>query len=79
MAGGETHHVIQRGNNRQAIFFEEIDRHLFLEWLADAVVAQGALLHAYVLMTNHVHLLVTAPRAVCGQAARRVLCGGAQQ
>jgi putative transposase len=64
MAGGETHHVIQRGNNRQAIFFEAIDRQLYLEWLTDAVVAQGALLHAYVLMTNHVHLLVTAPRAI---------------
>jgi putative transposase len=61
LAGGETHHVIQRGNNGQAIFFEDADQRLYLRWLAAAVAAQGAMLHAYVLMSNHVHLLLTAP------------------
>jgi putative transposase len=60
---GQVNHVIQRGNNRAAIFFEDVDRRPYLEWLGEAMAAQGCALHAYVLMTNHVHLLVTAARA----------------
>lgn len=56
---GLTHHVIQRGNNRQEIFFADADRRLFLSWLDAAAQAEGCALHAYVLMNNHVHLLVT--------------------
>jgi putative transposase len=52
-------HVIQRGNNRQAIFFEDRDYGLYHEWLAYAAREHGCAVHAYVLMTNHVHLLVT--------------------
>ena len=56
---GLPQHVIQRGNNRQAVFFEEDDCVRYLEDL-DAVAKQvGVATHAYVLMTNHVHLLVT--------------------
>ena len=55
---GLPQHVIQRGNNRQAVFFEEDDCVRYLEDL-DAVAKQvGVATHAYVLMTNHVHLLV---------------------
>jgi putative transposase len=64
LAGGETHHVIQRGIDRMAIFFEDADRRLYLNWLGEAARARGVLLHAYVLMSNHVHLLLTAPDAV---------------
>jgi putative transposase len=60
---GETQHVIQRGNNRAAIFFDDLDRQLYLAWLDEALRAQGCALHAYVLMTNHVHLLLTIDRA----------------
>jgi putative transposase len=56
---GQAHHVIQRGNNRQAIFFDDRDRRLFLAMLRDALAAHGCTLHAYVLMTNHFHLLTT--------------------
>ncbi len=56
---GQAHHVIQRGNNRQAIFFSDADRRLFLCELGDALVGYGCALHAYVLMTNHIHLLIT--------------------
>lgn len=56
---GQALHVIQRGNNRQAIFFEERDYGLYHEWLAWAAHEYGCAIHAYVLMTNHVHLLVT--------------------
>lgn len=52
-------HVIQRGNNRQATFFAEEDYHLYLDCLSDAAKKYGCAIHAYVLMTNHVHLLVT--------------------
>ena len=52
-------HVIQRGNNRQKIFFAEDDFALYRDWLAEAAQANGCAIHAYVLMTNHVHLLVT--------------------
>jgi putative transposase len=56
-------HVIQRGNNREAIFFAEDDYARYREWLVSAASACGCAVHAYVLMTNHVHLLVT-PRGV---------------
>jgi putative transposase len=60
--GGQPLHVIQRGNNRQPIFFCESDYRLYREWLGHAAAEAGVAVHAYVLMTNHVHLLVT-PRA----------------
>jgi len=52
-------HVVQRGNNRQPIFFSESDNRLYLSWLKEASEKYGCSVHAYVLMTNHVHLLVT--------------------
>ena len=50
-------HVIQRGNNCSAIFFDIEDYEHYRDWLAGAAVEYGCLIHAYVLMTNHVHLL----------------------
>jgi putative transposase len=52
-------HLIQRGNNREATFFHEEDYRLYREWLAEAASEYGCSVHAYVLMTNHVHLLLT--------------------
>jgi len=52
-------HVIQRGNNREASFFTAQDYQFYLECLHDASQRYGVLVHAYVLMTNHVHLLMT--------------------
>lgn len=52
-------HVIQRGNNREAIFFDDDDYARYRDWLAAAAAEHGCSIHAYVLMTNHVHLLVT--------------------
>jgi REP element-mobilizing transposase RayT len=56
-------HIVQRGHNREPCFFGEEDYHTYLHWLAEALKAHGAALHAYALMTNHVHLLVTFARA----------------
>src|SRR5258706_5932093 len=55
-------HVIQRGNNRGAIFFHDDDTAQYRDWLGAAATDYGCLIHAYVLMTNHVHLLVTPRR-----------------
>jgi len=52
-------HVIQRGNNRTACFFAEADYEYFLEFLSKAAKKCACAVHAYVLMTNHVHLLLT--------------------
>jgi putative transposase len=56
------HHVIQRGNNRQPIFFEPKDYEVFLDCLRAAKQKCHARLYAYVLMTNHIHLLVEPER-----------------
>lgn len=53
-------HVVQRGNDRQPCFFQPIDRLRYLNNLRDITRRAGCAVHAYVLMTNHVHLLVTA-------------------
>jgi REP-associated tyrosine transposase len=56
-------HVIQRGNNRQTIFLSDDDREIFLGWLLATTRDHGCRVHAYVLMTNHIHLLLTPERA----------------
>ena len=53
-------HIIQRGNNRQACFFADDDHRYFLDHLAQLVRRFRCALHAYVLMTNHFHLLLTS-------------------
>jgi putative transposase len=52
-------HVVQRGNNRQPIFFDDFDRRVYLDWLKEAAERWSCRIHAYVLMTNHVHLPLT--------------------
>jgi putative transposase len=52
-------HVVQRGNNRQAVFFDGQDYRIYLDWLGEAAAAHGCAIHAFVLMTNHIHLLMT--------------------
>ena len=59
---GLTLHVVQRGNNRQACFHRERDYHYFLHCLAELLPDVGCRLHGYVLMTNHVHLMLTPYR-----------------
>jgi REP-associated tyrosine transposase len=57
------HHIIQRGNNRQPIFFAEGDYHYFLDCLQRAKMKYSCRIYAYVLMTNHVHLIIEPPHA----------------
>lgn len=60
---GTAQHVVQRGNNRGDIFRSTCDYELFLCALADAASRFRLSVHAYVLMTNHLHLLVTPATA----------------
>jgi putative transposase len=52
-------YIIQRGNNRQACFYAEDDYRFYLDWLHQYAQETQCAVHAYVLMTNHVHLLLT--------------------
>ena len=56
---GYPHHIIQRGNNRQAIFKTATDYQYLLQLLEENAKKFDVDIHAYVLMTNHFHLLVT--------------------
>lgn len=56
---GQPQHIIQRGNNRQAIFAAEADYQFFRDALVEASDKHGLAVHAYVWMTNHIHLLAT--------------------
>lgn len=56
---GQPQHVIQRGNNREVMFGADEDYRFYLEKLKDACDRHQCDVHAYVLMTNHVHLLMT--------------------
>ena len=57
------HHIIQRGNNRQAIFAADADYETLISMLDEHAREKGVALHAYVLMTNHFHLLATPETA----------------
>jgi putative transposase len=59
----QPHHIILRGNNRQAIFFSDLDRQQLLATLAESATQYRVAIHAYVLMDNHLHLLATPPTA----------------
>ena len=71
-------HIIQRGNNRQAVFFKPDDYARYRDWLIAGAVEYGCAVQAYVLMTNHVHLLVTPAGATSDVAdfSRSMRCDG---
>ena len=52
-------HIVNRGHSREPVFFERSDYRAYLDWLDEAAVRYGCAIHAYVLMTNHVHILTT--------------------
>ena len=58
---GYPHHLIQRGNNRQTIFAGQADYEVLLDLLHESARKHEVALHAYVLMSNHFHLLATPP------------------
>lgn len=56
-------HMVQRGHNREPCFFAEEDYPAYLHWLGEVLQKERCALHAYALMTHHVHLLLTPKRA----------------
>lgn len=69
-------HIVQRGNNRSPCFFAEQDYQFYLHWLGHYAKQYGCAIHAYVLMTNHVHLLLSplkpeAPARLMQSVGRR--------
>ena len=59
---GMAHHVTQRGNRRQQVFFSAEDRHIYLQYVQEAAEQFGVSIWAWCLMTNHVHF-VAVPEA----------------
>ena len=60
---GAVYHVMSRGDRREPIYLSDADRRAFLETLGEACERAGFIVHAYVLMTNHYHLLLETPGA----------------
>ncbi len=56
---GIAHHVTQRGNRREPIFFEDGDQEVYRDLLAEQTRKRGVEVWAYCLMPNHVHLILT--------------------
>jgi len=52
-------HIIQRGNNRDACFRDDSDYKAYLHFMRESATQYEVSIHAYVLMTNHVHILAT--------------------
>ena len=71
-AAGAFYHVTLRGNHRQNIFFSPSDRDLFNEITAEVIEQFAARLHAYCLMTNHVHLLIQVGEIPLGRLMLRI-------
>ena len=67
VVAGKPHHVIQRGNRRQQVFFYPGDKTLYLQLLQEQVKKHDVDVWAYSLMDNHVHL-VLVPKTVEGLA-----------
>ncbi len=63
VAVGIPHHVTQRGNNLQDVFFVDDDRRVYLDLLKAHADRHGLVVYGYCLMTNHVHLIVVPERA----------------
>lgn len=67
---GVPHHITQRGNGRQQTFFRDADYALYRDLLAEAAAAAGVEVWSWVLMPNHVHLILVPPEP---DSLRRVL------
>jgi putative transposase len=65
------YHVTCRGNDRRVIFRDDRDRTRFLEQLQSALEIFGVRTHAYVLMSNHFHLIVETPKANLSEFMRQ--------
>ena len=72
MVPGLPHHVTQRGNRRQAVFFSEGDYEAYRGLVAEHCAAAGVAVWAYCLMPNHVHLILVPPDAAALHRAKPI-------
>ena len=72
---GCSHHITQRGNNRQAVFFVEDDYRVYLGLLAEQASKYSLSIDGYCLMPNHIHLVATpAKEESLAKAVGRTFC-----
>jgi putative transposase len=71
---GYPHHVIQRGNNRQAIFLSDEDYRFYLDCFRRAKEERRCRIYAYCLMSNHVHFLIEPSDSQCCRAWGGATC-----
>ena len=57
VVAGQPHHITQRGNNQQDVFFVDDDRRMYLQFLREYAARYRLRIHGYCLMTNHVHII----------------------
>ena len=69
---GAFYHVTSRGNERKAVFKSNRDREKFLEYLETATLRYDAVVHVYILMDNHYHLLLETPSGNLPQIMRHI-------
>lgn len=53
-------HIVQRGASREAVFFDDEDYKAYAGWMKEAGLVYDVAIHAFVLMTNHIHILISA-------------------
>ncbi len=70
---GHPYHIFQRGNNREVCFVEPENYQTYLDLWKECSKRYGVAVHAYCLMTNHVHFLVTPHQADSISRAARVI------
>ena len=64
---GAFYHVTCRGIERRQIFFDNKDRFRFLALLTESLATYQVVLHAYIMMTNHFHLVIQTKKANCSE------------
>jgi putative transposase len=69
---GGIYHVATRGTRRASIYLDDLDRQVFIRLLGDVVSRHEWICHAYCLMGNHYHLLLTTPRANLSEGMYRL-------
>jgi REP element-mobilizing transposase RayT len=70
---GAIYHVMSRGNARQAIFRDDVDRQKLLDGLEDTVIRYGWELFSFVFMPNHIHLFFRTPQPNLSRGMQRLL------
>jgi putative transposase len=76
---GALHHVMSHGNDDSDIYRDDVDRLLFLQFLAEEISRSKWILHDYALMGNHYHLAIEAPEGTLSTGMQRFLGRYAQK